>query len=53
MTNLFNTRVPNFGTFLERTEPGELFANRFALNDARTTTLIQPLSVYGGVRVTW
>ncbi|WP_298960795.1 TonB-dependent receptor [uncultured Methylobacterium sp.] len=53
VTNLFNTRVPNFGTFLERTEPGELFANRFALNDARTTTLIQPLSVYGGVRVTW
>ncbi|ACL63017.1 TonB-dependent receptor [Methylobacterium nodulans] len=53
VTNLFNTRVPNFGTFLERTEPGELFANRYALNDPRTTALIQPLSVYGGMRVTW
>ena len=23
------------------------------INDPRTTTLVQPLSAYGGVRVTW
>ncbi|MEH3143854.1 MAG: TonB-dependent receptor [Methylobacterium frigidaeris] len=53
VTNLFNRRYANFGTFAERTEPGELFANRFAINDPRTIVLVQPLSVYGGVRVTW
>ncbi|GJD97411.1 TonB-dependent receptor [Methylobacterium iners] len=50
VTNLLNSRHANFGTFLERTEPGELFANRFALNDPRTTTIVQPLSIYGGIR---
>ena len=28
-------------------------AGRYVLNDPRTTTLVQPLSVYGGVRMTW
>ncbi|MBY0299635.1 MAG: TonB-dependent receptor [Methylobacterium sp.] len=50
VTNLFNTRVPSFGTFLETSAN---FANRYTLADPRTTTLIQPLSVYGGMRVTW
>ncbi|GJD99554.1 TonB-dependent receptor [Methylobacterium isbiliense] len=50
VTNLFNTRVPSFGTFLGTSAN---FANRYTLADPRTTTLIQPLSVYGGMRVTW
>ena len=50
ITNLFNNRYANFGTFLEREAN---FANRFVLNDPRTTTLVQPLSVYGGLRYTW
>ncbi|GJD52942.1 Vitamin B12 transporter BtuB [Methylobacterium crusticola] len=50
VTNLFNNRYANFGTFLERDDN---FAGRYALNDPRTTTLVQPLSVYGGLRMTW
>ncbi len=50
VTNLFNNRYANFGTFLERSDD---FAGRYVLNDPRTTTLVQPLSVYGGVRMTW
>ncbi|SFU59046.1 Outer membrane receptor proteins, mostly Fe transport [Methylobacterium sp. 174MFSha1.1] len=50
VTNLFNNRYANFGTFLERDDN---FAGRYVLNDPRTTTLVQPLSVYGGVRMTW
>ncbi|KMO12656.1 TonB-dependent receptor [Methylobacterium indicum] len=50
VTNLFNNRYANFGTFLERSND---FAGRYVLNDPRTTTLVQPLSVYGGVRMTW
>jgi iron complex outermembrane recepter protein len=50
VTNLFNNRYANFGTFLERDDN---FAGRYNLNDPRTTTLVQPLSVYGGVRMTW
>ncbi|ACA15214.1 TonB-dependent receptor [Methylobacterium sp. 4-46] len=50
VTNLTNTRVANFGTFIE---PSAAFANRYALTDPRSTTLLQPLSVYGGMRVTW
>jgi outer membrane receptor for ferrienterochelin and colicin len=50
VTNLFNNRYANFGTFLERETA---FAGRYALNDPRTTTLVQPLSVYGGLRVRW
>ncbi|MGY2052781.1 TonB-dependent receptor [Methylobacterium sp. JK268] len=50
ITNLTNTRVANFGTFIQ---PNASFANTYALNDPRSTTLIQPLSVYGGLRVTW
>ncbi|WP_018260720.1 TonB-dependent receptor [Methylobacterium sp. WSM2598] len=50
VTNLLNTRVPTFGTFLETNAN---FANTYALNDPRTVTLVQPLSVYGGMKVRW
>ena len=49
VTNLFNNRYANFGTFAET---GQVAGN-FVINDPRTTTLVQPLSAYGGVRVTW
>ena len=49
VTNLTNNRYATFGTFFE---PG-LVANRYPVNDTRTTTLAQPLSVYGGVRYTF
>ncbi|KQP34544.1 TonB-dependent receptor [Methylobacterium sp. Leaf469] len=49
VTNLTNNRYTTFGTFFE---PG-LVANRYPVNDVRTTTLAQPLSVYGGIRYTF
>ncbi|SFG89596.1 TonB-dependent receptor [Methylobacterium gossipiicola] len=49
VTNLTNNRYTTFGTFFE---PG-LVANRYPVNDPRTTTLAQPLSVYGGIRYTF
>ncbi|GJD55147.1 TonB-dependent receptor [Methylobacterium dankookense] len=47
VTNLTNNRYANFGAFIQ---PNAAFANVYNLNDPRTTTLAQPLSVYGGVR---
>ena len=49
VTNLTNNRYATFGTFFE---PG-LVAGRYPVNDTRTTTLAQPLSVYGGIRYTF
>ena len=49
VTNLTNNRYTTFGTFFE---PG-LVANRYPVNDVRTTTLAQPLSIYGGIRYTF
>ncbi|SFL65582.1 TonB-dependent receptor [Methylorubrum salsuginis] len=49
VTNLTNNRYATFGTFVE----GGLVANRYPINDPRTTTLAQPLSVYGGLRYTF
>ena len=49
VTNLTNNRYATFGTFFE---PG-LVAGRYPVNDVRTTTLAQPLSLYGGVRYTF
>ncbi|MGV7034679.1 TonB-dependent receptor [Methylobacterium symbioticum] len=49
VTNLTNNRYATFGTFFE---PG-LVAGRYPVNDTRTTTLAQPLSIYGGVRYTF
>ncbi|WP_336486932.1 TonB-dependent receptor [Methylobacterium nigriterrae] len=46
MTNIFNNRYANFGTFAE---PGAVAGN-YVIRDPRTTTLAQPLSVYGGIR---
>ena len=49
VTNLFNHRYTTFGTFAE-TGP---VAGNYTINDPRTTTLAQPLSAYGGLKVTW
>ncbi len=49
VTNLTNNRYATFGTFAE---PGQVAGN-FVINDPRTTTLAQPLSVYGGIRYTF
>ncbi|GJD71228.1 TonB-dependent receptor [Methylobacterium gnaphalii] len=46
ITNLTNNKYANFGTFFE---PG-LVAGRYPVNDYRTTTLAQPLSIYAGLR---
>ncbi|TXM62293.1 hypothetical protein, partial [Methylobacterium sp. WL120] len=46
ITNLTNNRYANFGTFAER---GPIAGN-LTINDPRTTTLAQPLSIYGGIR---
>lgn len=46
VTNLTNNRYANFGTYAE---PGTVAGN-FTITDPRTTTLAQPLSVYGGIR---
>ena len=46
ITNLTNNRYANFGTYRQ---PG-VVANLYTTNDPRTTTLAQPLSIYGGIR---
>ncbi|MCJ2049296.1 TonB-dependent receptor [Methylobacterium sp. J-070] len=45
ITNLTNNRYANFGTFVE---PGAVAGN-LSINDPRTTTLAQPLSIYAGL----
>ena len=46
ITNLTNNRYATFGTFAQ---PGPV-AGTLAINEPRTTTLAQPLSVYAGLR---
>ena len=46
VTNLLNNRYATFGTFAERGPVN----NVLTISDPRTTTLAQPLSVYGGVK---
>ncbi|MDP4026209.1 TonB-dependent receptor [Methylobacterium sp. NEAU 140] len=46
VTNLTNNRYATFGTFAE-TGP---VAGNLRINDPRTTTLAQPLSIYGGIK---
>ncbi|GJE26832.1 TonB-dependent receptor family protein [Methylobacterium organophilum] len=46
VTNLTNNRYATFGTFAE----AGAVAGNYVINDPRTTTLAQPLSVYGGFR---
>ncbi|MHB2206135.1 TonB-dependent receptor [Methylobacterium sp. CM6257] len=45
ITNLTNNRYATFGTFAE---PGAIAGN-LSINDPRTTTLAQPLSIYAGL----
>jgi iron complex outermembrane receptor protein len=49
--NLFNRRYATYGTYFETGSVAN--AIPLALNDPRSVTLAQPLSVYGGVRLTW
>ncbi|NEU12528.1 TonB-dependent receptor [Methylobacterium sp. BTF04] len=46
ITNLTNNKYANFGTFAQR---GNVVGN-LTINDPRTTTLAQPLSIYGGIK---
>lgn len=46
ITNLTNNRYATFGTFAE---PGAIAGN-LRITDPRTTTLAQPLSIYGGIK---
>lgn len=46
ITNLTNNRYATFGTFVER----GAVAGNLSINDPRTTTLAQPLSVYAGFK---
>ncbi|GJE45353.1 Vitamin B12 transporter BtuB [Methylobacterium soli] len=46
VTNLTNNRYATFGTFAET----GAVTNTFSISDPRTTTLAQPLSIYGGIR---
>jgi iron complex outermembrane receptor protein len=48
---MFNQRYATYGTFFGR-DPIPNSANA-VFNDARTVTLAQPISVYGGVKITW
>ncbi len=45
ITNLTNNRYATFGTFAE---PGSV-NNTLSINDPRTMTIAQPLSVYAGL----
>jgi iron complex outermembrane receptor protein len=49
--NLFNRRYAIYGTY---SQPNSV-ANAIpvALNDPRTVTLAQPLSIYGGIKMSW
>ena len=51
MRNLFDRRYAAYGTFFEPS--GVRNAISVALNDPRTITLAQPLSVYAGIKMTW
>ena len=46
ITNLTNNRYATFGTFAET---GSV-TRSFSISDPRTTTLAQPLSIYGGIK---
>lgn len=46
ITNLTNTRYATFGTFAET----GAVTRSFSITDPRTTTLAQPLSIYGGIK---
>lgn len=49
--NLFNRRYATYGTYFETDSVAKAIPQ--SLNDPRSVTLAQKLSVYGGVRVTW
>ncbi|GEP09032.1 TonB-dependent receptor [Methylobacterium gnaphalii] len=49
VTNLTNNRYATFGTFAET----GAVAGNYVINDPRSTTFAQPLSIYGGVRYTF
>jgi iron complex outermembrane receptor protein len=53
INNLFNTRNATFGTFFERGTSAQLATSVPFASDPRTVTPLQPLSLYGGVKVTF
>lgn len=53
VNNLFNTRNATYGTFFDRGTSAQLATPISFTGNARTITPLQPLSLYGGVRVTF
>lgn len=51
LQNLFDKRYATYGTFFQPSAVANAIPVR--LSDARTITLAQPLSIYGGIRITW
>ena len=53
VNNLFNNRNATYGAFFDTTSNTQI-ANGVAYTDARTTvTPLQPVSLYGGVKMTF
>jgi iron complex outermembrane recepter protein len=52
VNNLFNNRNASFGTFFDTGTDAQI-ANGLPLTNPRTLTPLQPISLYGGVKVTF
>ncbi len=53
VNNLFDNRNASFGTFFERQTSAQLATPIAFAGNPRTITPLQPLSLYGGIRVTF
>lgn len=53
VNNLFNNRSAVYGTFFDTGTNSQLAVSMPFTGDARMQTLLQPISVYGGVKVTF
>jgi iron complex outermembrane receptor protein len=53
INNLFNTRSASYGTFFETDTGAQRAVATAFTSDARTVTPIQPISLYGGIKVTF
>ena len=52
VNNLFNNRNPTYGTFFDTTSDAQM-ANGVPYTNPRTVTPLQPVSLYGGVKMTF
>ena len=52
VNNLFNNRNPSYGTFFDTTSDAQI-ANGVPYTDPRTVTPLTPLSLYGGIKITF